>query len=184
MSALNSIHPNMQFYILRLLWNWKDDKASCFCALCRATTAGDLTPLTQFHGSTRISRERVGIQPHTIAPPPPPPPPPPPNGHTPKQPCFWTRTTQIKHTIYLVIKNSIFRKFISIFFIWQAIKTRLMLTLKRIICDILHVYTLIFAYIFNHCCISSNLYSWYTCLEQSTSYILTDYHLKAVEWFY
>ena len=46
-----------------------------------------------------------------------------------------------------------------------------------------HVYTLIFAYISNHCFISSNLHSWYTCLEQSTSYILTNDHLKADEWF-
>ena len=28
---------------------------------------------------------------------------PPPNEHIPKQPCIWTRTTQIIHTIYLII---------------------------------------------------------------------------------
>ena len=108
MSVLNFIHPNMQFYILHLLWNWKDDKASCFCALFRATMARNLTPLTQFRGSTRISRERAGIHPHTITAPPP-------NEQTPKQPCFWTRTTQIIHTIYLVITINISQIHIDIF---------------------------------------------------------------------
>ena len=38
--------------------------------------------------------------------------------------------------------NSIFRKFISISLIWQAIKTRLILALKRSICDIFsRIYT-------------------------------------------
>ena len=94
----------------------KLERRQSICTLFRATTAGNLTPLTRFRRSTRISRERAGIQPHTITAPPP-------NEHTPKQPCIWTRTTQIIHTIYLVITiREIFRKFISIFLIWQAIK--------------------------------------------------------------
>ena len=44
--------------------------------------------------------------------------------------------------------NSIFRKFISIFLICQAVKTRLILTSKRIICDIFSgIYTDISLYI-------------------------------------
>ena len=74
----------------------KLERRQSICTLFRATTAGNWTPLTRFRRSTRISRERAGIQPHTITAPPP-------NEHTPKQPCIWTRTTQIIHTIYLVI---------------------------------------------------------------------------------
>ena len=82
--------------ILYIAPSVKLERRQSICALFRATTAGNLTPLTQFRGSRRISRERAGIQPHTIMAPPS-------NEHTPKQPCIWTRTTQIIHTIFLVI---------------------------------------------------------------------------------
>ena len=82
--------------ILYIAPSVKLERRQSICAIFRATTTGNLTSLTQYRGSTRISRERAGIQPHTITAPPP-------KEHTPKQPCIWTRTAQIIHTIYLVI---------------------------------------------------------------------------------
>ena len=127
--------------ILYIAPSVKLERRQSICALFRAITAGNLTPLTQFRGSTRISRERAGIQPHTITAPPA-------NEHTPKQPCIWTRTTQIIHTIYLVITIRYFANSFRYFQFDRQLKIRLILTLKGIICDIFtRIYTDIRFYI-------------------------------------
>ena len=142
MSVLNFIHPNMQFYILHLLWNWKDDKASCFlCTIsCYYGWKFNTTdPVSLIHAY--LEGKGGHTAPHH-------------NGPTLKrthsQTALFLNQNDPNYTYDLFgYNNSIFCKFISIFLIWQAIKTRLILILKRIICDIFsRIYTDIRLYIY------------------------------------